>query len=83
MPELKVKYEAADEKMKESKVLLLDSTKAQKVLQWKPVWKTSEALDKTFSWYKNFIQKSTIDTEKNFREYLDDAVKAQSVWIGS
>jgi len=43
------------ENLKESNILMLDSTKAMRVLNWNPVFTVKEVIDLTARWYKNVI----------------------------
>lgn len=38
----------------EANTLRIDSSKAQTLLEWKPIWGIDELLDKTIEWYKNY-----------------------------
>jgi len=51
-------------KPKESKLLILDSSKAKKDLDWKPVLKIDEAISMTALWYKTFRERK--DRVKEF-----------------
>ena len=47
-----IEVQESNEKMMETEVLSLDSTKARKMLGWKPVWNINTTLSKTVDWYK-------------------------------
>ena len=44
-----------DESMHEAWLLLLDNTKSKTLLGWSPQFWVDEALDKTFEWYKAYL----------------------------
>jgi CDP-glucose 4,6-dehydratase len=58
----------------ESKVLKLDSTKAQQHLGWKPQWQLDRAVEATVAWYKAYLR------GQNLRDVVLDQVESyQSV----
>ena len=65
----------AEEKFKEAKVLKLDSTKANKLLNWFPLWDTKKSINETISWYKNYLENSKILTEESIKKYLDIKIR--------
>ncbi len=54
----------------EAGLLFLDNTKAITKLGWKPVWDTTEAVQKTISWYKEYYESGIIMTDENITGYL-------------
>jgi len=64
----------------EANLLMLDCSKANKIMKWKPVWKIDVTLDKTIGWYKEFYQKGTLNTENNINEYVKSAKKLGVAW---
>jgi len=50
--------------------LMLDSSAAGKLLGWKPVWNTEEAVGKTIEWYKAFYKNDAVISEGQVKEYL-------------
>ena len=54
----------------EAGLLTLDNTKAITKLGWKPVWNTTEAVQKTISWYKEYYESGKIMTDENISDYL-------------
>ena len=57
----------------EANNLFLDSAKARKYLKWKPVWGFSSAVDKTASWYKQFIDQGVVVSNEQLQHYFDEA----------
>lgn len=47
---------ARPEAVHEAKLLLLDSSKAQSVLGWSPVFNVQQAIDKTLLWYREYLR---------------------------
>ena len=60
--------------------LMLDSTKAIKLLKWQPVWGFNKTVMKTISWYKNLYENQQITTESTIKEYILDAQKKNIPW---
>ncbi|MGP8215336.1 MAG: CDP-glucose 4,6-dehydratase [Bacteroidia bacterium] len=79
-PEIKVAYSKNLNEHHEANLLMLDCSKVNKMLKWKPVWGINDALDKTINWYKNFYGKHDVQTETDLNEYIASAVKANTIW---
>jgi CDP-glucose 4,6-dehydratase len=56
----------------EAGLLILDNTKAVQKLQWKPVWNTTQAVEKTIAWYKACYQDNNILTDSDISDYLNN-----------
>lgn len=54
LPELKFAFKPAD--LHEESLLSLDSRLAVEVFGWQPEWDTSESIQKTIEWYKNYYE---------------------------
>jgi len=66
----------------EADLLMLDCSKANKLLKWKPVWNLPEALKKTIDWYKQFYRTKTINTQTDLFSYIKDARNKGIEWAG-
>lgn len=57
----------------ESKILMLDSSKAVTNLKWRPKYGAKVAVNKTATWYNNFLQKSDIKkiTQDQVSEFVE------------
>ncbi len=64
----------------EAGFLMVDSTKAFKLLKWEPVWGFSKTVEKTINWYKNFYEKRTVITEEVLLSYILDASQKDIPW---
>ena len=64
----------------EANLLMLDCSKANKLLKWKPIWNFSKTLKKTIEWYKEFYLTNTINTDGDLIYYINDAHKKGCVW---
>ena len=60
-------------KFKESNILILDSKKATKELNWKPRLSFNESLNLTVEWYKNYFLKKNLEklTISQIKYYLN------------
>jgi len=50
-------------------LLKIDSTKSNKLLGWKPLWTTEEAIARTIEWYRAYFQEGEVLTDKQIEEY--------------
>ena len=50
-------------------LLKIDSTESKKLLGWKPVWNTKEAVVKTVGWYKDYYQSGKINSNNDIDDY--------------
>lgn len=64
----------------EAHLLMLDCSKANKLMKWNGVWDFEKTIEKTVVWYKNYYQNGPIQTEQDLDDYVNDAIKAQLVW---
>lgn len=69
---INIKIEKANPTMLESNILLLDSTKAKKKLNWEPLWDIKTSSKKTIEWYKNYYEEKTISSKNCLTQYLND-----------
>ena len=59
--EIDVAFGLPEKNHHEAGLLILDNSKSIVQLKWKPVWNTTEAVQKTIEWYKEFyINKKVI-----------------------
>ena len=67
----------------ESKSLLINSSKANKILEWKNVYSVVEALEETVLWYKNFYDNpKDIERESisQIEKYVSRAAENNLIW---
>lgn len=77
-----IQVECQEEKSQvhEAKFLSLDCSKANQILNWKPVWTTKHAIKKTIDWYQNFYQNNNLKTQDNLLNYSNDAFRKGCQW---
>ncbi|CAM3335096.1 CDP-glucose 4,6-dehydratase [Helicobacter labetoulli] len=55
----------------ETNLLMLDSTKAQKMLGWNPVWNHIDAIMYTMQWYKEFYENNQVISTIQLQKYKE------------
>ncbi len=61
------------ESLHEATRLKLDSSQARALLGWRPVWNVEEAIQRTASWYRAFLERNTVPSEGQLSDYVKDA----------
>lgn len=64
----------------EANLLMLDCSKANKLLKWKAVWGIDQTIDKTINWYKEFYLNNNILSQADLEAYVTDAKAANILW---
>nr|QOV08906.1 CDP-glucose 4,6-dehydratase [uncultured Actinomycetes bacterium] len=67
----------------EAHFLKLNSSRAEQILGWKPVWNSSETLTRTAAWYRDFYlqEKSAVElTNADINAYVTAARAADVAW---
>ncbi len=64
----------------EAGFLMLDSSKAAKLFNWKPVWEFKDTVKYTIDWYKAFYETDQILSDAVLRSYVSDAKKKNIPW---
>jgi len=64
----------------EANLLMLDCSKANKILKWLPVWEIDLTIDKTINWYKDFYENGKINTSEDINTYINHAQKMNLEW---
>ena len=75
-----ITYAPDAENLHEAGILKLNTTKANEILHWQPVWNLEKAVEKTIEWYKVFYETGEILTQKHIETFVQDAQCANSVW---
>jgi len=77
----KIKYDYdKGEHPYEAGFLMLDSSKATKILQWSPVWDFKLTVKHTVNWYKSYYESGNILTEEILFAYIADAKTKSIPW---
>jgi len=64
----------------EANLLMLDCSKANKLLKWKAVWGIDKTIDKTISWYKEYYLNHKVVSQIDLNDYITDAKAAKIQW---
>ena len=64
----------------EAGYLMLDSSMAKKQLSWDTVWDFKTTIRRTIQWYKEFYERTNINTESDLRLFVKDASEKLLVW---
>lgn len=64
----------------EASFLMLDSSKAIKLLNWKPVWGVRKTIENTIKWYRSYYEKNIIITNEILNCYCIDATECGLKW---
>ncbi|MDA9900618.1 CDP-glucose 4,6-dehydratase [bacterium] len=78
----KVTYNIIEDKNNhhEANLLMLDCSKANKLLKWAPVWDLNKTIFKTMNWYKSFYEDNYIQTKNDLLSYIEDAKSKSIIW---
>lgn len=76
-----VKYEFLEQDQPhEANLLMLDSSKAGKLLQWRNVWSFGEVVKHTIQWYKNYYDSKKINSTEDLKDYVASARSQSLIW---
>jgi len=64
----------------EANFLMLDSSKAKKLLGWKPVWDFKNTVQNTIEWYRYYYDLDKVLTLDQLRSYIDEAKRKKIIW---
>ncbi|MGY6649965.1 CDP-glucose 4,6-dehydratase [Wenyingzhuangia sp. IMCC45574] len=77
---VKIEFSKNTDEHHEANLLMLDCSKANKLLKWKGVWGIDQTIDKTINWYKEFYLNQKIMSYADLEAYVTDAKAANIVW---
>ena len=78
-PELRSQHDPGPHP-REAPILLLDSTKAARGLQWRPVWNVTETLRHTIWWYHSYYRRGKLRSHGDLDNYVAAAAEAGLEW---
>jgi CDP-glucose 4,6-dehydratase len=64
----------------EAQWLHLDCSKAYHILKWWPVWNFEQSIERTVNWYRDFYEKSKINSETDLEMYITEAANKKLSW---
>lgn len=65
---------------REAPILLLNSTKAARELEWRPIWNAGDTLKHTMQWYHDFYNDGQLRSNEDLNDYVADATSAGLAW---
>ena len=69
--QIQIEFGKVAEDFHEAGVLKLDNSQTLAQLQWKPVWNTETAIEKTIDWYKQFYTNERILSRQQIEGFLE------------
>jgi CDP-glucose 4,6-dehydratase len=64
----------------EANLLMLDCSKADKILKWKQVFNIEQTLERTILWYKKFYNSGEILTDRDIIDFVQSASDKSLIW---
>lgn len=64
----------------EAGYLMLDSSKAKKLLNWNTVWDFRQTVKYTIDWYREYYDNKTLNTASDLERFIKDASKQSLIW---
>lgn len=64
----------------EANLLMLDCSKANKLLKWNAVWGIEDTISKTIGWYKEYYENKELKTIDDIESFVKDAQKKSIIW---
>lgn len=64
----------------EAGFLMLDSSKAAKLIHWRPVWDFNTTVKHTINWYKAYYESGRLLTDEIIQAYITDAKQKHIQW---
>jgi CDP-glucose 4,6-dehydratase len=64
----------------EANLLMLDCSKANKILKWKPVWEIDMTMQKTITWYMDYYNKNKVNTIDDIKSFIENAKILSVPW---
>lgn len=77
---INVNYGKETQDAHEAHLLMLDCSKANKLLKWQPVWDIEASIFNTMNWYKYFYEFNNIITQQQIIQYVTDAKNKKIIW---
>ena len=64
----------------ESKTLMVDSSKANSLIGWKPVWDLKKTVKYTVEWYRKYLEENKVITDEQIMNYITEAKTNNFTW---
>jgi CDP-glucose 4,6-dehydratase len=80
--EISTKNNTDPNQVHEAHLLMLDCSKANKMLHWQPIWELNETVEHTIAWYKTWHETKRVLTKDQIIQYGQEAELKQLSWAG-
>lgn len=77
---IQFKANTPDNAPHEAKLLSLDCTKANQLLDWRPTWNWEQTIAHTVDWYRKYEESGAVVSEADLSEYCAAAQEAGNIW---
>lgn len=77
---IRVEYSQNKADAHEANLLMLDCSKANKILKWNAIWDIHKTIHQTISWYMHFYTNHSIQTQHDIEQFISDARKMNAIW---
>ena len=64
----------------EANLLMLDCSKANKLMKWLPIWDLETTIEKTINWYKEYYENNRVNTENDLKDFVQSAKQKSLPW---
>ncbi|MBA3036279.1 MAG: CDP-glucose 4,6-dehydratase [Desulfobacterium sp.] len=80
-PKIDYEIDTTHNQPHEAGMLSLDCSKARTKMQWKPVWNSNTAVEKTTLWYRAFYETKEVLSLDDINSYIADAKSKHLSWV--
>ena len=77
---IQIEFSTNPNDLHEANLLMLDCSKANKIMKWSAVWNFEKTIEKTIGWYKDFYLNQKINTDSDLIDYVNDAKNKGILW---
>ncbi|MFZ2150109.1 MAG: CDP-glucose 4,6-dehydratase [Minisyncoccia bacterium] len=77
---IKIDLKTNADNLHEANILKLDSSKARSLLKWQSVWEYEDTISKTINWYKSYYENNIVLSEKDLKDYIENAKRLNIDW---
>ncbi|MBK8806974.1 MAG: CDP-glucose 4,6-dehydratase [Bacteroidales bacterium] len=78
--DISIEYSTSPADAHEANLLMLDCSRANKLLHWKPIWDIHATVEHTIAWYRTFYKENSLLTNADLNNYISDAKRKDAIW---
>ncbi|MDX1685467.1 MAG: CDP-glucose 4,6-dehydratase [Saprospiraceae bacterium] len=79
-PDIAYEITSDDRAHHEANLLMLDCSKAARLMNWKPVWDFDETISRTIGWYRRYYEDDHVGSVGDIHDYVREAQQKNLVW---